>query len=185
MSRVVAVSVGVLLGVSALTVVGISTHGILQETKRPDDASAATAPRAVAPTRPPLTGAEEAYIQALWPIHGSVERSAVRMSLGQIFYKTEDIDRPQLKARVEEALTTFRTMLNRLRALEPPASLQNTHDQYTSAVRLFEKSALEAMKMFDDGKDEHLLAAYPFNQEGSNKIREIGIKLWPQEFPAN
>jgi hypothetical protein len=183
MSRVIAVSVGVVLGVSALAVVGISTHSIFHETKRPAAASSTTAP--VAPTRPPLTRAEEAYIQALWPIHGNVERSAVRMSLGQIFYKTNDIDRPQLKARINDALTTFRAMRGRLRALDPPPSLQNTHDQYAAAIRLFEKSALEALKMFDDGEDEHLLAAYPFNQEGSNKIREVGVKLWPQEFPPN
>jgi hypothetical protein len=183
MSRVIALSVGVLLGVSALTVVGISTRSIFHETKRPAAASSTTAP--VATTRPPLTRAEEAYIHALWPIHGNVERSAVRMSLGQIFYKTNDIDRAQLRVRIEDALTTFRTMRSRLRALEPPPSLQNTHDQYAAAVRLFEKSALEALRMFDDGEDEHLLAAYPFNQEGSNKIREVGVKLWPQEFPPN
>src|SRR2546427_2287031 len=55
-----------------------------------------------APSRPPLTRAEEAYIQALWPIHGAVERSAVRMSLGQIFYVTKDVGRTELKARSEE-----------------------------------------------------------------------------------
>jgi len=38
--------------------------------------------------RPAFTRTEEAYIQALWPIHGEVERSAVHMSLGKIFIKS-------------------------------------------------------------------------------------------------
>src|SRR5215470_12215990 len=63
--------------------------------------------RTVAVARPPFTRGEETYIQALWPIHGDVERSTVRMSLGQIFYKTSDFSRPQLKARVDEALATY------------------------------------------------------------------------------
>lgn len=63
--------------------------------------------RPTAPARPALTPAEETYIQTLWPIHGAVERSAVRMSLGQIFYVTKDMARTELKARVDEALTTF------------------------------------------------------------------------------
>src|SRR6059036_4250747 len=68
---------------------------------------AAAVSRPAMPSRPPLTRAEEAYIQALWPIHGAVEQSAVRMSLGQIFYVTKDVGRTELKARVDEALTTF------------------------------------------------------------------------------
>src|SRR2546425_7585809 len=135
--------------------------------------------------RPPLTHAEEAYIRALWPIHGDVERSTVRMSLGQIFYKTNDLGRKDLKARVDEALLTYRSAETRLRALQPPPSLQSAHSDYLGAVRLFQRSALEVLKMFDDGGEEHLRAAYPLSQEGSDKIREVGAKFWPDEFPPN
>ena len=107
------------------------------------------------------------------------------MSLGQIFYKTNDISGTQLKARIDEALATYRQAQTRLRALGPPPSLQAAHEQYLAAVRLFEASALEVLKMFDDGRDDHLLAAYPLNQEGSDKIREIGVKFWPGEFLPN
>src|ERR1700719_221429 len=55
---------------------------------------------AAPPPKPAFTRAEEAYIQALWPIHGEVERSAVRMSLGKIFYKINEIGKENLKARV-------------------------------------------------------------------------------------
>jgi len=44
---------------------------------------------------------------------------------------------------------------------------------------------VEANKMFKDGKEDHLLAAYPKSQEGSDKIREVGGKFWPNEFPPN
>jgi hypothetical protein len=39
--------------------------------------------------------------------------------------------------------------------------------------------------MFDDGNDEHLLAAYPLSQEGSDKIRAVGGQFWRDEFPPN
>src|SRR5438067_8747961 len=61
---------------------------------------AAAVSRPAAPSRPSLTRAEEKYIQTLWPIHGAVERSSARMSLGQIFYMTKDLERTELKARV-------------------------------------------------------------------------------------
>jgi len=138
-----------------------------------------------APSRPPLTRAEEAYIQALWPIHGAVERSAARMALGQIFYVTKDLERTELKIRVDEALTTYRRAGSQLRALEPPPSLQGAHEDYTVAVRLFENSAAEVLKMFDDGREDHMRVAYPLGQRAADKIREVGLKFWPHEFPPN
>ena len=137
------------------------------------------------PPRPPLSPAEEAYMRALWPIHGDVERSLMRMSLGQILYKTEDLSRAELQTRIEQALVTYRGAEARIRALEPPASVRSDHEQYLAAVRLFQESASEALGLFKDGREEHLLAAYPKSQEGSNKIREVGGKFWPSEFPPN
>jgi hypothetical protein len=164
-----------------LSLLGVLTFAVVHEATTPR--TSPPSPRA--PSRPPLSRPEETYLQALWPIHGDVERSAVRMSLGQIFYKTNDLTRTQLKSRIDEALTVYRKAQTRLRGLEPPPSLQPAHEQYVAAVRMFETSALEVSKMFDDGREEHLLAAYPLNQEGSNKIREIGAKFWPHEFLPN
>ena len=42
--------------------------------------------------RPALTAAEEKYIRELWPIHGDVERSTLRMSLGHTT-TPDDVDR--------------------------------------------------------------------------------------------
>ena len=170
----------VLVFVSLLGVLTFALSREVTTTARP-----LTARPALQPPRPALSPAEEAYIRALWPIHGSVERSTMRMSLGQIFYKTEDLSRADLKIRVDKALVNYRQAESALRALEPPVSLRPAHEEYLAAVRLFEQSAVEVLKMFDDGRDDHLLAAYPLSQEGSDKIREVGGRFWPGEFPPN
>src|SRR6266566_903272 len=102
----------VLIAVGLLILIGIVIVAVAREaTSRRVVAAALSRP--AAPARPPLTPAEETYIQALWPIHGAVERSAVRMSLGQIFYVTKDVGRTELKARVDDL---------RGRPRRPPAS---------------------------------------------------------------
>jgi hypothetical protein len=147
--------------------------------------SAALSRPETAPQRPAVSRAEEAYIQALWPIHAEVERSAVRVSLGNIFYKINEMGKADLKARVDGALAAYRRAESRMRALQPPSSLEPAHEEYLAAVELLQRSALELQKMFDDGNDEHLLAAYPLSQEATNKIREVGAKFWQDEFPPN
>jgi hypothetical protein len=162
---------------------GILTFAVSRETAR--ISPAVSARPSLRPPRPALSPAEEAYLRALWPIHGDVERSTMRMSLGQIFYKTQDLGRAELRTRVEQALATYQGAEARLRGLEPPISLRSAHEEYLSAVRLFQESAAEVLKMFVDGRDDHMVAAYPKSQEGSNKIREVGGKFWPNEFPPN
>jgi hypothetical protein len=177
---------GTALAATVLVLLAVVAFAVTREaTTTGRTPSPALSHPAVAPPKPAFTRAEEAYIQALWPVHGEVERSAVRMSLGKIFYKIGDMGKAELKARVDDALATYRRAEARIGALQPPPSLQRAHDDYLAAVELFEKSALEVLKMFDDGNDDHLLAAYPLSQEGSNKIREIGAKFWQDEFPPN
>jgi hypothetical protein len=177
---------GRVLAVTVLSLLGIVAFAVTREATitGPVATPAISRPTAL-PQRPPFTRAEELYIQALWPIHGEVERSAVRMSLGKIFYKINDMGKADLKTRVDDALATYRRAETRIAALQPPPSLAQSHDEYLAAVRLFQQSALEVLKMFDDGNDDHLLAAYPLSQEGSNKIREVGVQFWQDEFPPN
>ena len=172
-----------LLGIASVIVVSVLTFAVSRAvTTTPAPVVAKLAPQ---PARPAVTPAEEAYVRAMWPIHGDVERSLMRASLGQILYKTNELSRAELKTRMEQALVTYRGAETRMRALEPPASLRKDHEQYLAAIRLFQESAVEANKMFKDGKEDHLLAAYPKSQEGSDKIREVGGKFWPNEFPPN
>src|SRR2546430_3095275 len=132
----------ILLAAVLLVLAGIVILAIEREASSRRLVAAAIS-RPTAPSRPPLTRAEETYIQALWPIHGAVERSSARMTLGQIFYVTKDLEQTDLKARVDEALRTFRRAGGQLRALEPPPSLRGAHDDYTAAVGLFERGAIE------------------------------------------
>jgi len=176
---------GAALAATVLAFLAVVAFGVTREATTTGRTPSPTLSHPAATPKPAWTRAEEAYVQALWPIHGEVERSTVRMSLGKIFYKIDDLPKADLKARVDAALATYRRAEARIGALQPPPSLRRAHDDYLAAVVLFEKSALEVEKMFDDGNDEHLLAAYPLSQEGSDKIREIGVRFWQDEFPPN
>ncbi len=172
-------------GLGATLAIGIAIF-LHQGGHRPSDEIASGATQApVRPPRPALSPDEERYIRALWPIHGDVERNTMRVSLGQIFYKTQDLGRGELRARVEQALIAYKGAEKQIKALEPPASLRAQHEGYLDAVRLFQESASEIMMMFKDGRDDHLIVAYPKGQAGTDKIREIGGKFWPNEFPPH
>jgi hypothetical protein len=173
----------VLFGLVVVGLIGILAFAAGRETAA--TSAQASARRALPTPRPALTSAEQAYLQALWPIHADVERSTMRITLAQIFYKIDDLDRPQLRTRIDEALATYRRAEARLRELQPPSSLRSAHDDYLVAVGLFDDSAVELLKMFDDGSEDHFMAAYPLSLEGSNRIREIGGRFWPDEYPPN
>jgi hypothetical protein len=177
---------GTALAATVVALLGIVAFAATREATRTGQAPSTALVRPEStPQRLAFTRAEEAYIQALWPIHGEVEKSAVRVSLGNIFYKINEMGKTDLKARVDGALTIYRRAEERIRALQPPSSLEPAHEEYLAAVELLQRSALELQKMFDDGNDEHLRAAYPLSREASNKIREVGVKFWQDEFPPN
>lgn len=176
---------GTVLAATILVLLGVVAFGVSREATTTVRAPDTVVSRPAAPPKPAWTRAEEAYIQALWPIHGEVERNAVRLSLGRIFYKANEIGKPELKARLEATLTALQQAEERMQALQPPPSLAAPHQEYLAAIRLFQQSVRETLKMFEDGDDGHLLAAYPASREGSDKIREIGVKFWEDEFPPH
>jgi hypothetical protein len=173
----------IVLSLLVLGLVGVLSFATMRELGRA--ATPAAVPEPARPTRPALTAAEESFIKAMTPIHADVQRSLMRASLGQILYKTSDLSAAELKTRMTQALATYGRAETGLRSLEPPGSLVRDHERYIAAVRLLQESAVEALKMFKDGKDDHLLAAYPKSQEASDLIREVGGKFWPNEFPPN
>jgi hypothetical protein len=174
------------LGLFTLVVAGLSATVGVAVSRESAATPTATVVRPALPTpRPALSAAEQSYIEAFWPIHSEVEASSTRVALGTIFYKTRDLDRVAFRTRLDSSLATYRRAEAQLRALQPPTSLMSSHETYLSALQLFQRSTLEMLKLFDDGSDEHLVAAYPLSLEGSNKIREVGVMLWPDEFPPN
>jgi hypothetical protein len=175
-----------LLGLVLLGLGGVIGFSVNREVVKPTDSPrGSSAAQARIEQRPALTADEQAYVEALWPVHTDLEVAAERVALGAIFYKTNDLDRTQLKSRLEQALSSYRAADEKLRQLKPPQSLQNSHEGYLAAVRAFEQSTLEMLRMFEDGSDDHLQTAYPRYLEGTNLIRDLGGNFWPDEFPPN
>ena len=50
---------------------------------------------------------------------------------------------------------------------------------------LFRSSAVEMAKLAADGREQHLLAAYPLSETASKKLLEVGDALWPGEYVPN
>ena len=144
-----------------------------------------TARPVLAPPRPPLTAAEEEYALALWPIHNEVKASALRMTLGGLSYKIGELDRTALKGRIERSTETYRSAARRVAALTPPASLARAHAMYSDAIRLYQRSAAEMLRVVDDGRDDHLVIAQPLSMEASETLLKVGDILWPSEYKPN
>lgn len=144
-----------------------------------------TARPALAPPRPPLTAAEEEYALALWPIHNEVKASALKMTLGGLGYKLGELDRAGLKVRVDGSAEAYRRAARQIAALTPPASLAHAHATYVDAVRLYQRSAAEMVRVVGDGREEHLVAAQPLSMEASEKLLKVGDVLWPNEYKPN
>jgi hypothetical protein len=145
--------------------------------------ASASAPPASVPLARPLTAEEQRYADALWMIHTQLEQTVARVGLGTAFYKSQDIDRVELRLRLNQGLAGFRQAEARIEALQPPPNLRDSHNDYLAAVRLFHLSALEMLKMYDDGDEEHLAAALPLSLDGTSKLREISGQFWPDAYP--
>jgi hypothetical protein len=169
-------------GVVGLGLVGIMVWAAVREgaTARPN-----TARPALAPSRPPFTASEDAYARALWPIHNEVKAAALRMTFGGLNFKIGEIDRAELRARIESSRNVHRGAETRIRELRPPASLLDVHTEYVEAVRLYQQSAVEMLKVAEDGRDEHLVTAFPMSQEAGRKLLRVGNVLWPGEYVPN
>jgi len=174
----------VLFGLVLLGLLGIVALATVREIST-SSASARTARPVLAPPRPPLTAAEEEYALALWPIHNEVKASALKMTLGGLSYKLGELDRTGLRARIEGSAETYRSAGLRIAALTPPASLARAHEMYSDAVRLYQQSAAEMLRVVGDGRDEHLVAAHPLSMEASEKLLKVGDILWPSEYKPN
>jgi len=174
-----------LLGLVVLGLAGVLAFAAVREattTGRPT--TPAARPSLTAPRRA-LTAAEEAYARALWSIHEEVKGSSFRMTMGGLHYKTRDIDRAELRTRIQGAAEVYRRAEGRVQALDPPASLRQVHGEYLDALRLYQRSAVEMLKTPEDGRDDHLVAALPLSQEASRKLLVVGNVIWPGEYVPN
>lgn len=150
-----------------------------------DGRAATTASASPAPARPAMGPAEEAYAQALWVIHTDVKHAAYDLTFSGLRYKLKQADGQDFGNRVREASKSLDRAEARVRALAPPPSLGQVHARYLDAVQLFQRSAAEMLRVTVDGRDEHLLAAYPLSQKASEELLRVGDTIWPGEYLPN
>jgi hypothetical protein len=173
----------VLFAVIVAALGGVVGFAVSRETSAP--AAPALSRPALPTPRPALSPDEQSYVETLWPVHTSVERSALRVALGASFYKLQDLSRAELRTRLDDALKAYRVADSQLRGMRPPPAFQARHDTYLTALQLFEQSTAEMLRMYDDGSEEHLTRGFPLSVEGSDKIRAVGESFWPDEYPPN
>jgi hypothetical protein len=126
---------------------------------------------------------QQRYADSLRPIHTQLELDVARVGLGAAFYKSRDIDSRELRTRLSQGLASYRQAEAQLAALRPPPALRVPHRDYVDAVRLFEQSALEMLRMYEDGDEEHLAAALPLSLDGTQRLREVSGQVWPDAYP--
>jgi hypothetical protein len=131
----------------------------------------------------PRSSEEQRYADALRSIHLQLEQTVARVGLGAAFYQTRDIDSRELKTRLSQGLAGYRLAEQQVSALQPPPALRAPHREYLDAVRLFEESALEMLRMYEDGDEEHLSTALPLSLDGTQRLRVISGQVWPDAFP--
>ena len=175
----------VVAGLIVLVLLGVLGASLLREATMAARTVVADARPSLTPPRPALTAGEEAYAQALWTIHGDVKSAAFTLTFNGLRYKLRQLQVRAFETGVQEASKSFSDAEARVRALAPPSSLRDVHAQYLDAVRLFQQSAAEMLKVAQDGRDDHLLAAQPLSREASEKLLRIGNVIWPGEYLPN
>ncbi len=140
-------------------------------------------PLTVANARATQTRDEQRYTEALRAIHMQLEQSVARVGLGAAFYKSRDIDRRELRNRLSHELDSYREAEARIAALRPPPTMRAPHREYLDTVRLFQQAALEMLRMYEDGDEEHLSAALPFSLDGTQRLQVIRGQVWPNAYP--
>jgi hypothetical protein len=128
---------------------------------------------------------QQRYAASLRPIHTQLELDVARVGLGAAFYKSRDIDRRELLSRLSQGLASYRLAEAQVAALRPPPALRGPHREFLDAVRLFELSALEMLRMYEDGDEEHLAAALPLSLDATQRLREVSGQVWPDVYPPS
>jgi hypothetical protein len=165
----------VVLALTAVVGYAVQREFTRQEASQPAAVTAPVAQRA-------LTGEEEDYAAALWPIHSEVKLAALEMTFAGIAYKMGNQDAKGLEARVRPLADSFETAMKRARALQVPASMRAVQERYVGALVLYEKAVAEMISATEDGKNEHLVAGQQMSVRATEDILRVGDVLWPGEY---
>jgi hypothetical protein len=181
----------VAIAVAGVALAALAGYALQREMKAnapaPSAAAAFTAGLAmgVPQSARPLTPEEEAYAAALWPIHTQVKLSAVRMTLAGLNYKIDHHDAAKLKATVRPLTKMFLEAEQRAHQIRPPASLDEAHASYLKAIEHYIGASREMVKIADDGREEHLMAAHRRSGQASHDLLALSDVLWPGEYKPN
>jgi hypothetical protein len=165
----------------------VAAFAVVHEARKsaPSPAVAAGGAYAGHQERPALSAAEESYAADLWPIHSLVKTTAVQMTFAGLSYKMGDIDRKAVKERVTPLIKVFRDARVQAAQLKAPPSMEADQKKYLDALKRYEDASVEMVKVAQDGKDDHLVAAQKLSYAASEDLLRVGDALWPGEFKPN
>ena len=137
-------------------------------------------------TPPPLTAEEEAFTEALWPLHQEVvEASSGRLTFAGLAFVIDDHDADRLGAKLTPLRQTFHDTQAKVAAIPAPSSLQRIRDRYVGMLSLYELSATEMLKVAQDGDEGHLVDAQRTSEQAAEELVRLGDMLWPGEHKPN
>lgn len=128
----------------------------------------------------PDAAQQQQYLDALLPIHSRLMQTVLRTGHATASFGARDLDRGQFRAELDDSLTGYRRIEEQILVLEPPASLHESHATYLATVRLFERSATEILKAYDDGDNDHLADGARLSLEGMARMRMLSDRFWPK-----
>jgi hypothetical protein len=138
------------------------------------------------PKLPPLTAEEEAFAEALWPLHqGVVEASAGRLTSAGMTFVVDDHDANRLVAKLTPLRQIFLDTQQQVAAIPAPSSLQPVRERYVALLVLYEQSATEMMEVARDGDEGHLINAQSKSEHAAQELVKVGDILWPGEHKPN
>ena len=169
----------------------VAAFAVVHETRKSAPSPAAAAAMAAGGAyaghqeRPALSPAEESYAADLWAIHSRVKTTAVQMTFAGLSYKMGDIDRKAVKQQVTPLIKVFRDAHAQAAQLKAPPSMEAEQKRYLGALQMYEDASVEMVKVAQDGKDDHLVAAQKLSYAASEDLLRVGDALWPGEFKPN
>jgi hypothetical protein len=96
-----------------------------------------------------------------------------------------DIDRMAVKEHVAPLTKVFRDARAQAAQLKAPPSMEAEQKRYLDALKMYEDASVEMVKVAQDGKDDHLVAAQKLSYAASEDLLRVGDALWPGEFKPN
>lgn len=173
-------------GIALLAIVAVSLQRETASGPPPNSVLKTAEHESAAPKLKPLTEEEEAFAEALWPLHQEmVEPSAGRLASAGMTFAADDHDANRMAAKLTPIRQVFHDTQGKVAAISAPASMQPLRDRYVGLLVLYEQSATEMLEVARDGDEGHLINAQAKSQHAAEELIKIGDILWPGEHKPN